>query len=73
MAHFCAVLDYPDEDLDPFQTQQLQEALQAQEEALTALRGPADGVGCSPRVSPASSWARPQRRQVLPAQRPGGL
>ena len=28
---------YPDEDLDPFQTQQLQEALQAQEEALTAL------------------------------------
>lgn len=37
MAHFCAVLDYPDEDLDPFQTQQLQEALQAQEEALTAL------------------------------------
>ncbi len=37
MAHFHAVLDYPDEDLDPFQTQQLQEALQAQEEALTAL------------------------------------
>ena len=37
MAHFCAVLDYPDEDLDPFQTQQLQETLQAQEEALTAL------------------------------------
>ena len=37
MAHFCAVLDYPDEDLDPFQTQQLQEALQAQEETLTAL------------------------------------
>ena len=37
MAHFCAVLDYPDEDLDPFQTQQLQEALQTQEDALTAL------------------------------------
>lgn len=37
MAHFCAVLDYPDEDLDPFQTQQLQETLGQQEAALQAL------------------------------------
>lgn len=73
MAHFCAVLDYPDEDLDPFQTQQLQEALQAQEEALTALlrtsrRGRllSQGLTCV-LLGPA------QRRQVLPAQRPGGL
>ncbi|MFR2156969.1 MAG: hypothetical protein ACLS43_07535 [Evtepia gabavorous] len=72
MAHFCAVLDYPDEDLDPFQTQQLQEALQAQEEALTALLRTSRRGGCSPRVSPASSGPA-QRRQVLPAQRPGGL
>ncbi|MCI5499885.1 MAG: tRNA uridine-5-carboxymethylaminomethyl(34) synthesis GTPase MnmE [Clostridiales bacterium] len=37
MAHFCAVLDYPDEDIDPFQAQQLQEALDRQGEALQAL------------------------------------
>ena len=37
MAHFCAVLDYPDEDIDPFRTQQLQENLTAQREALAAL------------------------------------
>ena len=37
MAHFCAVLDYPDEDIDPFRTQQLQEDLTAQREALAAL------------------------------------
>ena len=44
---------YPDEDLDPFQTQQLQEALQAQEEALTALL-------------PTARWtARPWRRTCI--------
>ena len=37
MAHFCAVLDYPDEDLDPFQTEALGRDLQAQAEALRAL------------------------------------
>ena len=37
MAHFCAVLDYPDEDIDPFRTQQLQEALETQLAALAAL------------------------------------
>lgn len=37
MAHFCAVLDYPDEDIDPFQARQLQEALDRQGEALEAL------------------------------------
>lgn len=37
MAHFCAVLDYPDEDIDPFQAQQLQEELDRQGEALQAL------------------------------------
>ena len=37
MAHFHAVLDYPDEDIDPFRTQQLQEDLTVQREALAAL------------------------------------
>lgn len=37
MAHFCAVLDYPDEDIDPFRTQQLQADLNAQQAALAAL------------------------------------
>ena len=37
MAHFCAVLDYPDEDLDPFQTETLRRDLAAQAEALRAL------------------------------------
>lgn len=37
MAHFCAVLDYPDEDIDPFRTQQLQADLDAQQAALAAL------------------------------------
>jgi tRNA modification GTPase len=37
MAHFCAALDYPDEDIDPFQVQQQEEALAQQEEALDAL------------------------------------
>lgn len=73
MAHFCAVLDYPDEDLDPFQTQQLQEALQAQEEALTALLRTSRRGGLLSRVSPAVLLGPAQRRQVLPAQRPGGL
>lgn len=37
MAHFCAVLDYPDEDIDPFQAEQMGEILAEQEAALTAL------------------------------------
>ncbi len=37
MAHFHAVLDYPDEDIDPFRLEQLDEALAAQERALSAL------------------------------------
>ena len=37
MAHFHAVLDYPDEDIDPFRMEQLDEALAHQEGALNAL------------------------------------
>lgn len=37
MAHFHAVLDYPDEDIDPFRMEQLEEALTNQERALAAL------------------------------------
>ncbi len=37
MAHFHAVLDYPDEDIDPFRMEQLDEALADQEGALNAL------------------------------------
>ena len=54
MAHFCAVLDYPDEDLDPFQTEALGRDLQAQASALQALlatgrRGQmlAQGITCA--------------------------
>ena len=54
MAHFHAVLDYPDEDIDPFRLEELDQALTAQEEALRALadsyhrgRYLRDGVPCA--------------------------
>ena len=54
MAHFCAVLDYPDEDIDPFRAQQLEAQLRAQGAALEALlatgrRGQrlAKGIACA--------------------------
>ena len=37
MAHFHAVLDYPDEDIDPFRLEALDEALTGQERELDAL------------------------------------
>ncbi len=37
MAHFHAVLDYPDEDIDPFTQEQLARDLDAQQQALEAL------------------------------------
>ena len=37
MAHFHAVLDYPDEEIDPFRLEKLDEALAGQEEGLDAL------------------------------------
>ncbi len=37
MAHFHAVLDYPDEDIDPFRLDTLLEILQTQEQALDRL------------------------------------
>ena len=37
MAHFHAVLDYPDEDIDPFRMEELEVALANQEGELTAL------------------------------------
>ena len=45
MAHFCAVLDYPDEDLDPFQT----EASALQALLATGRRGQmlAQGITCA--------------------------
>lgn len=53
MAHFCAVLDYPDEDIDPFRTQQLARELAEQQQTLEALlatgrRGErlAQGISC---------------------------
>ena len=54
MAHFHAVLDYPDEDIDPFRLEQLEEELSNQEGELNALlatcgRGRLlrDGVACA--------------------------
>ena len=37
MAHFHAVLDYPDEDIDPFTAEELRTAIEQQRRALTAL------------------------------------
>ena len=37
MAHFCAVLDYPDEDIDPFQAEQMGQILAQQAAELQAL------------------------------------
>ena len=36
-AHFCAVLDYPDEDIDPFRAETMEEALSAAQKELSAL------------------------------------
>ncbi len=54
MAHFHAVLDYPDEDIDPFTEQTILDALQTAQERLEALlatydRGSllAEGVPCA--------------------------
>jgi len=37
MAHFCAVLDYPDEDIDPFRAETIEKTLGEQETLLTGL------------------------------------
>ncbi len=37
LAHFCAVLDYPDEDIDPFTIRTIAQTLEAQEVALSQL------------------------------------
>ncbi len=54
MAHFHAVLDYPDEDIDPFRLKELEEVLAHQEGELSALlascgRGKLlrEGVACA--------------------------
>ena len=54
MAHFHAVLDYPDEDIDPFRMEELSGQLSRQEDALRALAGSyrrgqyiRDGVPCA--------------------------
>ena len=54
MAHFHAVLDYPDEDIDPFRMEKLSENLISQEKALSALlstcrrgRMLTQGIGCA--------------------------
>lgn len=54
MAHFHAVLDYPDEDIDPFRMEALSQQLSHQEAALRALAGSyrrgqyiRDGVPCA--------------------------
>ena len=54
MAHFHAVLDYPDEDIDPFRMEELEAALTAQEAALSRLlatcrrgRQVTQGVSCA--------------------------
>ena len=36
-AHFCAVLDYPDEDIDPFRAETMEEALSVAQKELSAL------------------------------------
>ena len=54
MAHFHAVLDYPDEDIDPFRLEELDGVLGGQEEALQGLaasyqrgRYLRDGIPCA--------------------------
>ena len=61
MAHFHAVLDYPDEDIDPFTQEQLSRDLTRQETALERLlatyrRGRQLSRGCG-----APSWGGPTR------------
>ena len=53
-AHFCAVLDYPDEDIDPFRAETMETALSSAQRELSALlatygrgRQLAHGVPCA--------------------------
>ena len=68
MAHFHAVLDYPDEDIDPFRESEL--------EVVLSRPGPSGHLppGQPDPPRPAVRHRGPsQRGQVLPAQRPAGL
>ena len=54
MAHFHAVLDYPDEDIDPFQMEELEQILHTQEDQMTTLLSSCrrgfqltQGIGCA--------------------------
>lgn len=53
-AHFCAALDYPDEDIDPFTAKTIEETLECQQKQLEALlatwrrgRQVKEGISCA--------------------------
>lgn len=58
-AHFCAVLDYPDEDLDPFDRETIATALSSSARQLEELRRSYRRGSSSPRAWPALSWVSP--------------
>ena len=59
MAHFHAVLDYPDEDIDPFRLEELEKVLLAQEEALRALEASYQRGRCLREGVPCAIMGRP--------------
>ena len=59
MAHFHAVLDYPDEDIDPFRLEELEKVLLAQEEALRALEASYQRGRCLREGVPCAIVGRP--------------
>ncbi len=74
MAHFHAVLDYPDEDIDPFRMEELSRSWLSQQEARSGpCWPPIAGAQLYPGRGALRHRGPPQRGQVLPAQRPGGL
>ena len=74
LAHFHAVLDYPDEDIEPFQLAQYAQTLDAPRARSCAACGTATARGRVAAHGAGRGAAGPaQRRQVQPAQRAGGL
>lgn len=59
MAHFCAVLDYPDEDIDPFRAQTIEDALDKAQRDLRSLLATYDRGRRAVRGVPCALVGRP--------------
>lgn len=73
LAHFHAVLDYPDEEIDPFRSETIGGALDRAREALEGLLATYDRGRYICGGVPCVLAGRPNAGEILSAQRAGGL